>query len=68
MQSMVLAAHLQGVGSCWLGDYNENNIRKLFNVPSKIQILAVIAFGYPDEEPKPKKKKKTEEIFHYNKW
>jgi len=68
MQSMVLAAHLQGVGSCWLGDYNENNIRKLFNVPNKIQILAVIAFGYPDEEPKPKKKKKMEEIFHYDKW
>ena len=68
MQSMVLAAHLQGVGSCWLGDYNENNIRKLFKVPYDIQILAVIAFGYPYEEPKPKKKKKMEEIYHYNEW
>ena len=68
MQSMVLAAHLQGIGSCWLGDYNENNVRKLFKIPDNVKILAVIAFGYPDEEPKLKKKKKTEEIMHYNKW
>ena len=58
MLSMVLAAHLQGIGSCWLGDYNENNVRKLFKIPNNVKILAVIAFGYPDEEPKLKKKKK----------
>lgn len=68
MQSMVLAAHLQGVGSCWIGDYNELNVKKLLNIPENLKILSVISFGYPDEEPKPKRKKKSIEIFHYNKW
>jgi len=68
MQSMVLAAYLQGVGSCWIGDYNESNIKKLLNIPENLKVLAVISFGYPDEEPKPKRKKKLGEIFHYNKW
>jgi nitroreductase len=68
MQSMVLAAHLQGIGSCWLADYNESKVKEQLNLPRDIKIVALIAFGIPDETPGPKKKKKMESIVHYNRW
>ena len=68
MQSMVLAAELQGVGSCWLGDFKESTVKETLMMPRDVQIVALIAFGYPDEKPSPKKKKKIEDIVHYNRW
>ena len=33
LQTMAIAAHLQGIGTCWIGDYNENKLRETLNIP-----------------------------------
>ena len=67
LQNMVLAAQVQGVGSCWIGDL-AGDLKGLLGIPGGAEIVALVSFGIPDEAPGPKQKKDPEKIFHYNKW
>jgi nitroreductase len=51
MENMILTALGEGVGSCWLGAIDRDQLRALFNIPAKYQINAVLALGYPAESP-----------------
>ena len=44
---MVLTAWEEGVGSNWVGYFGLDEVGKLLGVPAKMQVLAVIPFGYP---------------------
>jgi len=68
LQSMVIAAWTQGVGSCWIGGFNEDKLKKTLNLPDESKIVCLVSFGIPDEEPDQRPKKSMEEIIHYNKW
>jgi len=68
MQNMVLAAEVQGVGSCWIGDFKDEEVKILLGIPEKAKVVALLPMGFPDEQPGPKPKKPLSEIFHYNRW
>ena len=67
LQNMVLAAQVQGVGSCWIGDLS-GDIKGLLGIPKNLEVVALVSFGIPAEDPGIKSKKKPEKIFHYNGW
>jgi nitroreductase len=50
IQNMLLAAHDQGVASCWVGAFEEEKMRKITGVPGNALIHAVIPLGYADEK------------------
>lgn len=58
VQSMVLAAWAQGVGSNWVGFLGMGGIRPLLGIPDSYDILAVLPFGYPVEPGGQGKKKR----------
>jgi len=66
MQNMVIAAWALGVGSCWIGACNEEKVKELLKIPNKWRVVALITFGYPAEQSKPRKKKLVEELFSFN--
>ena len=68
LQNMVLAAEVQGVGSCWIGDFVEEEIKSWLGIPAEATVVALLPFGLPDEKPGPKPKKNLEEIIHREKW
>ena len=51
IENIVLTAWSKGIGSCWLGAIQRENIRKILAVPEQFKIDSVIALGYPDEQP-----------------
>jgi len=51
IENMILTALEAGVGSCWLGAIDRDELRKLFRVPESYRIDSVLALGYPDEAP-----------------
>lgn len=60
IQNMVLTAYEKGIGSCWMtalitGGVAEN-IRQRF-APEKGELVATVAFGYSDQDPKMPKRK-----------
>lgn len=47
IQSMILAAWGEGVGSNWTGFGGLEEVRKRFGVPDAYDVLAVLPLGYP---------------------
>jgi len=47
IQSMVLAAWSEGVGSNWVGFGGMEEAKALLRIPAGLDILAVLPFGYP---------------------
>ncbi len=59
IQSMILTAWGEGVGSNWTGFGGLENVRLEFGLPDRYEVLAVIPFGYPKRTlGKGKKKRK----------
>jgi len=57
-QDMIMAAWEQGVGSCWVGTFDEEKIRHMINAPPEFTILSLIALGYPSKHAKGLQRKK----------
>ncbi|MFC1984462.1 nitroreductase family protein [Chloroflexota bacterium] len=68
LQSMVVTAWIQGVGSCWMGAFDENRFKDTLNLPTDSSIVGAVAFGIPDENPVQPAKKALNEIVHFDKW
>jgi nitroreductase len=50
MQNMVLTATAAGLGTCWVGSFNEGRVRSLLNVPERFRVVALLAVGYRREK------------------
>jgi len=47
IQSMLLTAWADGVGSNWVGFGGLEKVKPLLDVPSGVEVLAILPFGYP---------------------
>jgi nitroreductase len=70
-QNMLLAIHSLGLGGVWCGirqssDFYKDMVRE-FNLPNYIRPIALIAFGYPDEEKVQPNRYETNKI-HIEAW
>ncbi len=68
LQNMVVAACVQGVGSCWMGAFDERKLKDILKLPADSRIVGAVAFGIPDEVPSQPAKKSLGEIVHFDKW
>lgn len=65
-EHLVLQAEELGIGTCWLGWFDEKAVKKVLNLPKSVQIDVMISMGYPTEVKTVTKKRKTlEEIRRY---
>jgi nitroreductase len=47
VQSMVLVAWDEGIGSNWVGFHGLDGVKPLLGIPNDIDVLAIVPFGYP---------------------
>jgi len=47
IQSMILTAWSEGIGSNWVGFMGLAEIKALLGIPESLEILAILPFGYP---------------------
>ncbi len=66
LENMILAAWSLGVGSCWIGSFNEKKVKDLLKIPKDWKVVALVTLGYPAETPKARKKKPVNELFGIN--
>ncbi len=69
MHFMIEASSL-GLGTCWagvIGNSFESEMKKLLNIPNHLNILALVALGYPDQE-RESSRKPLEELVHFEKY
>lgn len=63
VEHMVLAATALGYGTCWIGAFNEDDVKCTFKISEETKIVALLPIGVPNETPPPKPRKKISEIF-----
>lgn len=67
-EHLCLAAHALGLGSCWMGWFDEEQVKQALAIPAGIRVIGMTPLGYPDQEPKPRPRKELHEIAFFNQW
>lgn len=67
-EHLCLAAHALGLGTCWMGWFDEAAIRTPLAIPKNIRVIGITPLGYPDQEPKPRPRKELTAIVFNNRW
>lgn len=67
LQNMLLEIHALGLGGVWLGEIIRGNLqlKKILGLGDELELMAVLAVGYPDEAPQPTKRKSLQELIVY---
>ena len=61
-QTFCLAAHDMGIGTVIMGIFDENRVSEIVDVPEGQQVAALIAMGYPAEEPRAPRRKEISDL------
>lgn len=61
-QNILLAAHELGLGTCWIGSFNEAACAKAIGIPERRIPRVIITVGYPSHQPEPRPRKELDEI------
>lgn len=62
VEHLCLAATEQGLGTCWVCNFDAKLCKELFNLPENEEPAVLIPIGYPADEAKPKNRKDINEI------
>ncbi len=47
LDHLTLAAVAEGLGTCWIGAFDEAAVKALLNVPDGVKVVAMTPLGYP---------------------
>jgi nitroreductase len=56
-QNILLTAYSLGLGTCWIGAFNEEETKEAINAPEGIKPVAMILVGVPDQKPRQRARK-----------
>lgn len=67
-QNLLLALHERGLGSVWVGSFEEHETAVALGLPRHARPVAIVPVGYPAEEPSPRDHLPKEAYVHFEKW
>jgi len=66
---ITLCAVAEGLGTCWIGAFNEEKAKKALAIPPEIRVVELLPIGYPqDASPTAKRRHALEKIVRYETW
>jgi nitroreductase len=68
LDHLTLRAVELGLGTCWIGDFEPDEIKKILGIPKEREVPICMTLGYPSQVPSARKRKPPEELFHRNRW
>ena len=68
LEHLMLAAVAEGLGTCWIGAFLEDEVRAILDVPEGVKIVALTPVGYPAGDIVHRPRKELEEIVMNEKW
>lgn len=61
IMGMMLVAHEEGLGSVWVGAFNEVAVSEILSLPRDLRPVAIVPIGYPSKIPYPPPRVSKEE-------
>ncbi len=65
---MTLKAVEEGLGTCWIGAFYEDEAKSVLGIPDDVRIVVLLPLGYPASDPAEPQRKSLEEIVCYDGW
>lgn len=56
------------LSTCWIGYFNEPEIKKLLKIPENCKIEAMFPIGYAKEKPKSKNTRELNNMLYFDEW
>jgi len=69
MDHLTLAAAAEGLGTCWIGSFDETLVKQILRIPPTVRVVQLMPLGWPvDPSPVPKSRLALGEILHRERW
>ena len=68
MDHLILAATDLGLGTCWIAAFDPQAAREVLKLPDNVEPIAFTPLGYPDDQPKDKRRKAVDELVRHEQW
>jgi len=65
---IALAATAEGLGTCWIGSFDQDACCNLMEIPAGAKIIELLVLGYPADAPKEKSRKTMDEVICYERF
>ena len=65
---ITLAAVVEGLGTCWIGAFSEDQVKSLLSIPDDVRVVALLPMGYPADNPAPTQRKSFETRVTVERW
>ncbi|HSV30876.1 MAG TPA: nitroreductase family protein [Atribacteraceae bacterium] len=62
MDHLMLAAWNKGLGTCWIGNFDEEKIKELCSVPPEVRVVGLTPLGYPAKIHQPSPRRPLEKV------
>lgn len=63
MEHLALQAMELGLGSCWIGAFDEEQVKAILKIPPNLRIVALMPIGIAGQDPPARPRKSLEELF-----
>ncbi len=69
LDHLTLAAVNEGLGTCWIGAFNEEKAKEFLDIGhnNDLKIVAMTPLGFPAEEPEQTPRKQVSQLVQYDK-
>jgi len=68
MEHIALQAVEEGLASCWIGAFYPEKVRPIVGIPEDIQIVELMALGYPADSPRTANRVTMDKIVCREQW
>jgi nitroreductase len=69
MDHLSLAAAAEGLGTCWIGAFDEALVKEILGIPDGVRVVELMPLGHPEDPASMAKSRLTlEEIVRWDRW
>lgn len=68
LDHIALQAVREGLGTCWIGSFDEGKAKSVLKVPDGVRIVELMSLGYPQRFPDARERKPIHDLYKWESW
>jgi len=65
---ITLQAVAEGLGTCWIGAFDQQQVKDILGIPEAITVVELLTIGYPTQGPRPRSRLSLDGLVHWEQW